>query len=227
MTTVAKHNSETGTPPRSLPVGAQFAGAAIVAAVFFWFFPLFRVVPLSDTQQQMETAGFSAEEFVAKFWTGPLQEAAAAAVELTELRQALQADRDAAVATHGHRLGMSGTAAFLVRGEGRIATLSPDTVGIALADDEAVGIVIEIGPVFGNAIRDGSGRLDVSDFSNTREFNDISSIINLRVETEVLPMLQDQAQVEARVQFAGGIELADYDDLTDPLKLVPLSLSFP
>ena len=224
MTTAA--NKPTESPP--LPGAAvRWIGIAIAVAILLWLFPLFRIVPLAETQQQVQKSVFNAEQFVDAFWSGDLADAAASAIDAHSLRRALEADRDAAVAANGHRLGLSGSAAFLVQGEGRVLAISEDTVSLSLDDTDQVGIVIEIGPVFGNAIRDGSGRLDVSNFENTRDFNAISAAINLRVEEQVLPALPLEAKPGLIVRFAGGVELADYDDVTAPLKLVPVSLTFP
>ena len=225
MTTAASKDPAA----RRLPAAVKWGIIAVAAAVLLWCFPLFRVVPLQESRQQTAAAGFDAVAFVDTFWTEDLLPAAAGAVDAAELRAALQADRDAAGEAHGHRLGMSGSVSFLVRGEGRIVGVSDDAVEISLGGDSdaTVDLRVEIGPVFGNAIRDGSGLLDVSAFANTRDFNDLSSEINRRVETQVLPSLQAEAVIGTTVRFAGGVELAEYDDVADPLRLVPITEAFP
>jgi predicted lipoprotein len=212
-----------------MPAAAKWGIGATVVVVFLWFFPLFRVVPLGESRQQAAAVGFDAAAFVDAFWVEELLPAAATATDAAELRAALQTDRDAAGQAHGHRLGMSGSVSFLVQGEGRIVGVSDDAVEISLggASQETVDLRIETGPVFGNAIRDGSGLLDVSAFSNTRDFNALSSEINLRVETQVLPSLRAKARVGKTVHFAGGVELAEYDGVADPLGLVPVTVEFP
>ena len=42
--------------------------AFLTAAVLFWFFPLFHVVPLQAARQQTAEAAFNANTFVEKLW---------------------------------------------------------------------------------------------------------------------------------------------------------------
>ena len=88
-------------------------------------------------------------------------------------------------------------------------------------------VIIEIGPVFGNAIRDGSGLLDVSDFANAQDFNAISAEINRRVEEQVFPVLAANATVGATVHFVGGVDVADSEGAPSSLNLVPVIIEFP
>lgn len=190
-------------------------------------FPLFRLVPLSTTREQADDASFNAVRFMETFWSGPLMAATEDAVSVVVVREALLADPVAAAAEYGHRLGLSGSAAYLVRGEGRVVEVTEDGVAIALDESGNVAIRIEIGPVFGNAIRDGSGLFDVSAFANTRDFNDLSAEINRRVEEQVLPELKAGAAAGSTIRFSGGIEVADGQDLSVPLVLVPVQVAFP
>lgn len=205
----------------------KWLGTAVVAGLLVWFVPLVRVVPLDESGQGADPVAFDARSRVDDLWSGGLLEAAEAAVEVEELRAALRSDPAGAAGRFGHRLGLSGSASFLLRGEGRVVELGEEMVGIAVGESDEVAVQIELGPVFGNAIRDGSGLLDVSDFANTREFNDLSAEINRRVEEEVLPKLRAGAVVGAKLRFAGGFELADGSDPAAPLPLVPVFIEFP
>ena len=90
-----------------------------------------------------------------------------------------------------------------------------------------MAIIIETGPVFGNAIRDGAGLLNVSDFANAQDFNALSAEINQRVERDVLPLLQANAVVGATVRFVGGVEVSDSAGAPATLVLVPVVIEFP
>ena len=144
---------------------------------------------------------FDAAAYMESFWTGPLLESARHAVDAAELLAAFRQDPADAATRYGHRLGLSGNASFFVSGTGRIVAVDEDAVSIALQEGDPAAVVIETGPVFGNAIRDGSGLLDVSDFSNAQDFNAISSEINRRVEEQVFPVLEAQAAVGADRAF--------------------------
>lgn len=200
---------------------------AIVLVVGLYLVPLFRLVPLEATRAAGSANVFDAVAYVEAFWTGPLQARAGEAVEAGELLAALRNDAVATAARHGHRLGLSGSVSYLVSGRGTVVARDDYAVSLALRDHAAAEVVIEIGPVFGNAIRDGSGLLDVSDFSNTRDFNALSGEINRRVEERVLPELQAKAAVGVTVEFVGAAEVGDADRAPAVLRVVPFSLVFP
>ncbi|MBE7500297.1 MAG: DUF2291 family protein [Verrucomicrobiales bacterium] len=205
--------------------GLGWAAVMAAAAVVLWLLPPFRVVPLSAARQQAAGTAFDADAFVEPFWRGPLQTPDLAALEATRLVRLLR-DNPGAAAGLGRRLGFSRTLSFWVSGVGRVAAVAPDGVSLVLeGESEGVSVVLETGPVFGNALRDGSGLFDVSAFPNSRDFNALAAALNRRVEEEVLPALRSQAGVGVRVRFAGGVEVGDLDRAW-PLRVVPVQVEF-
>lgn len=199
----------------------------LALGVLLYFVPLFRVVPLKAAREHSAAADFNAAAYVDTFWKGSLLESTTRAVDAKELLVAFQADPVGAAKRYGHRLGLSGSSSYFVSGSGKIIAVEDDTISIALHDGGTAEVVIETGPVFGNAIRDGSGLLDVSNFPNAQDFNALSSEINRRVEEQVLPSLKAHATVGATVRFVGGVELADSDGTPSSLNLVPVLVEFP
>lgn len=207
--------------------GVRYVVGVAVLVVLFWFMPLFHVVSLEEMRAQTAAAVFNPVDFVDRFWQGPLLDAAGSAVDAAGLLAAFEQDFDAAVDRHGHRLGLSRASCFLVSGQGRITVVDALSVRISLGPDNQGEILIGTGPVFGNAIRDGSGLLDISDFANIQDFNAISAEINRRVEEQVLPVLDERGVVGAEVHFVGGVEVADTGTAPSSLRLVPVVIEFP
>ena len=83
-------------------------------------------------------------------------------------------------------------------------------------------ILLQTGLVFGNAVRDGTGLLNVNYYPNSQDFNDISAELNKIIEVRVLPRLREGATVGATIHFAGCAEVADESSDLKPLKLVPI-----
>ncbi len=205
---------------------ARWAVAVGIAAVVFHFVPLFRVLPLESARQQAVGTAFNAEAFAETFWHQRLLKADPSAVEAARLVKALR-DDPAGASRLGRRLGLSRTSSFFVSGTGQILSVAPDAVTIRLEGDPGdARVLIETGPVFGNAIRDGSGLLDVSAFPNSQDFNAISTALNRRVEADVLPALRDRARVGARVRFLGCAEVEDLAG-AEPLRIVPIRIEWP
>ena len=215
--------SDSSTPSRRV----RWIIATLVLAALLWFVPLFRVAPLKETRAATPAVAFDASAYVEEFWSGSLLTRAADAVDAEALRAALRTDPAAAAAEHGHRLGLGSSVFYLVSGRGTIVAVDDDSVSIALGEGKGTGVVIEIGPVFGNTIRDGSGLLDVSDFSNTRDFNAVSAEINRRVEEQVLSELSARSAVGTAIAFTGATEASESGPAPDILTVVPITITFP
>lgn len=207
--------------------GLRYSIGVAGLAFLFWLVPLFHVVSLESARHEAQMAEFNAADYVDEFWQGALLESAGSAVGLAELLAAFEQDFDAATERYGHRLGLSGTSYYMVSGQGHVTAVESMAVRVELDMAGQPEVVIGTGPVFGNAIRDGSGLLDINEFANIQDFNAISAEINLRVEEQVQPMLRENAAVGAEVKFVGGLELADSAGVPSLLKLVPVVIEFP
>lgn len=198
---------------------------AVGTAALLYFFPLFRVVPLDRSDPQvsnLQAAAFDATTFVNKFWSQQLVPVARDAVAANELMAEISRDSVAAREAYGRRLGLSDTYFYCLSGTGRVVSVEKNAIGLAI-DEEATQaqVLLETGIVFGNAVRDGSGLLDVNEFQNSQQFNAISTELNRRIENEVLPKLREAATVGAIIRFAGCAQVTDEETDLHPLRVVP------
>ncbi|MEZ5327214.1 MAG: DUF2291 family protein [Verrucomicrobiales bacterium] len=201
-----------------------WCGGMAGVCVLLYLLPLFHIVPLKEARKQSAAAAFNAASYVETFWNDKLTKGGPKAVDAGELIDAFNKDSGDAAERYGHRLGLSSSASFFVSGSGSISSVDKGTIEITLKEGGTV--TIDTGPVFGNAIRDGSGLLDVSKFPNSQDFNALSSEINRRVEESVFPSIREKATVGASVRFVGGVEITDSDTIP-PLNLVPVVIEFP
>lgn len=204
-----------------------WAGVGVGVFVLLYLVPPFHIVSLEAARSESAAAAFDADSFVETFWADQLLESADKALDAGELLAAFEADPADTVQRFGHRLGLSDASSYFVSGSGHIIAVDDRSVTIALDGGDMATVVIETGPLFGNAVRDGSGMLDVSDFPNSQDFNALSSEINRRVEERVFPELQQKADIGVLVEFVGGVEIADAEKSFSPLKLVPVVVEFP
>ena len=210
-------------PPRWIVVAAAACGFVVLC----WFVPPFRVVPLKASRQQATAAAFSGPAFVEKFWNERLMKSADRAANAAALLAEIRTNPKAAREKHGRSAGLGTTYYYFLTGEGRVVAVDPR--GISLSLDPAAGaaarpdVVIETGNVFGNAVRDGTGLLNVNDFKNSRDYNDVSSEINRRIETDVIPPLRTKATVGSTVQFVGCAEVVNEATDLAPLRVIPVS----
>jgi predicted lipoprotein len=201
--------------------GGMIAGAAIVC----WVVPPFHIVNLKVSREQTAAVAFNAETFVERLWNGPMKEAAEHAVDARELISAIQQDPKAAHEKYGRSGGLGSSYFYFVRGEGRVVAVDKDRLSLALVPNAArADVVLTTGNIFGNAIRDGTGVVNISDFPDSQNFNAVSSEINRRIEDLVLPAVRKEAKVGMTVRFAGCAEIVDESTDLHPLQVVPLSV---
>jgi predicted lipoprotein len=164
-------------------------------------------------------AALDVPAYADKFWSEKLLPAGGRAVDAQILLKALQRDAEAAARQYGRRTGLGGSAFYLVRGEGRVASI--DRKGVRLELSAGGGTVLLMtGPLFGNALRDATGLNDIGKFSSF-EFNALSAELNRIAETRVQPVLLAHAQSGARLRFTGGAEYSD----TGEFKIIPIEVA--
>ena len=193
-------------------------------AVLLYFLPLFRIVPLDQAEhnKSLNAANFEPVMFVEEFWREQLIPSATKAVEVSKLLAQIQQDRQSARATYGRSLGLSDTYFYFLSGTGRVVSVDENSVGLSIEDGTThARVLLQTGIIFGNAVRDGTGLLDVNDFTNTQDFNAISTEINRRIEQDVLPTLRETATLGATIRFVGCAQIADEDADLNPLQVVP------
>lgn len=196
-------------------------GIAVIAALG-WLFPLFHIVPLKTVTAEKAAVTFNATGFAESFWTNQLSLATGKAVKAEALIPAIDADAGSAKTNYSRSVGMGDAYFYFLSGTGKVLAVSDDEISLAITSRATnAEVAIELGLVFGNAIRDGTGLLNASDYPNSQDFNDLSAALNQMVETNVLPKLHG-VKVGAMVTFAGCAEVDDESSDLKPLKVIPI-----
>jgi len=166
---------------------------------------------LDEKRSEERTARFSPAEYARDFWDNRLPAALDNLLAADELIRLFNTDMKAAIA-EGRTLGQSRVHAYLLQGSGRVTAVQKDGLLVsALPEDPGPEVFLCTGSyISGNAVRDASGLIDVSAFSDTMKFNRISAEINRIVVQEVItPFLGRTPQVGMNVRFIGAAEVAE------------------
>ena len=101
-----------------------------------------------------------------------------------------------------------------------------DAEGVLVGNQEK-GIQINIATefIFGNAIRDASGEVPVSDFASIMNFNKVAEQMNKKVREEVIPPFLTQASVGRPVRFVVAASVRKDQPFSPPLEAIPISLT--
>jgi predicted lipoprotein len=166
---------------------------------------------LDDKRAEERASRFSPAEYARDFWANRLPAALSDSQAADELIPLFNTDMKAAV-ERGRTLGHSRVHAYLLAGSGRIVAVQKEGLLVSvLAEDSGPQVLLCTGRyISGNAVRDASGLIDVSAFSDTMKFNRISAEINRIVVREVIePFLDREPQVGMTVRFVGAAEVAE------------------
>jgi predicted lipoprotein len=188
--------------------------AWLLALVSLWLVaPPFHVRRLDadgTSGQTAQRAALDPAAYARRFWSETLLPSSNQAVDAATLLAVLRSDREAAAQRYGTSTGLGGPAFYLVRGDGRVTGVDRKGVRVELPSSDTVLLIA--GPLFGNALRDATGRIDIGQFSSF-EFNALSAELNRIAETRVQPILRERAQPAARLRFTGCAEYTEAGEL--------------
>ena len=189
-----------------------------------WFLPLFHIVPLERAASEKTAATFDPAAFVEKFWSEQLLKSLDRAVKAEVLLSAIQTNSATAKKQFARSVGVSESYTYFLAGQARVLAISEDEILLAVtAETTNAEVSLQVGLLFSNAVRDGTGLLNVNDYPNSQDFNAISEALNRLVETRVQPKLRAQAKIGRMISFVGCAEVNDESADLKPLKVVPLS----
>jgi predicted lipoprotein len=195
----------------------------LMLGVVCQFFPLFHIVSLNHAETENNAAIFDAVKFADVFWTEKLLKSFDRATDAKELLAAINNGPTIAQTKYAHTITLGGGCFYYLRGEGRVLATNSDGVSLVVsANATNAEFVLETGLIFGNAVRDGTGLLNASDYPNSQDFNNISAELDKLVETHVLPKLRADAFVGAKVKFVGCAEVDDDTTDSHPLQVIPI-----
>ena len=163
---------------------------------------------LDEVKASRSAKQFNAAAYAQTFWTAKLIPNLDKAIDITQLTTMLSTNAPKTFDTYSHALGIGNLRYFLVKGKGTIASVNEDDVSILLQPDTSRPILtLATEYIFGNAIRDATGLINVNDFTNTMDFNNVSAELNKIIREKVLPPFKQQAKKGDKVEFTGAIEL--------------------
>lgn len=178
---------------------------------------------LDEVKAAEKAKEFNAESYAQNFWDKKLLPNLNKAVGLSKLTSMLSTDPVKTFDTYSHALGIGNLRYFLVKGKGTIMTVNEDDISVPL-DSTNQTITIATEYIFGNAVRDATGLIDINEFSNTMDFNNVSAELNKIIREKVLPPFKTTMEQGNTIEFVGAIELnKEHLDLSK-IEVIPVQL---
>ena len=168
---------------------------------------------------------FDATAFSKKLWEEKLPARISSAVELTTFIKTAQANPADAFSKYTNALGIGNHRYALVKAEGVVTEVGEDDITLQIKiDDSLMTGKLATEFIYGNAIRDASGLVDVKDFPNTMDLNNISEELNKMVRKTVLPPFKTAVKKGDKVLVTGAIEIHKEHIKWSELEIIPLQL---
>ena len=168
---------------------------------------------------------FNAAQYAANFWDKKLTVSLNKAIEVTKLSALLSSDPAKAFNDWSHALGIGNLRYFLVTGKGMIESVNDDYVAVMVQGDSSKQVVrIATEYIFGNAVRDATGLININEFTNTMDFNNVSAEINKIIREKVLPAFKQKVKKGDPIEFTGAIELNKEHPGLSGIEIIPIKI---
>lgn len=168
---------------------------------------------------------FDAGEFAKKLWGGELQTSINSAIELPLLLKSISENPEAAFEQNTKALAIGNYRYTMVKLKGAITRINENEILVSIAlphVDSLLNVAITTEFVYGNAVRDASGLLDVRDFNNASDLNNIAEALNELVRKNIVPSLRTTAKENSMVELVGAVQLNREHVAKEMLEIIPL-----
>jgi predicted lipoprotein len=174
---------------------------SVLAVIFFSL----KIENLEEYKAANTTKKFDASDYAAKFWAEQIPTIDENAIDASNLIQLLKEKPDEAFEKHSYVLGIAKTHYFMLKGRGKILSIEEEFVVLQINDTQSIQLATDF--IFGNSVRDGSGKISINEFINMTDFNNVSVALNKLVKTTVVNQLRSVVEVGKIIEFVGATEI--------------------
>jgi predicted lipoprotein len=192
-------------------------------AVLLILFLSLDIRKLEEVRSNSKTEVFDATAYAREFFINKLPTVIENAPEINLLIEMLENEPQQALENFGKKLGIAKTWYFMVKGEGVVESVEEENVHVTISEDFKTRVATAF--IFGNAVRDGSGVVDIDDFLNMTDFNNVSIAINTIVKKEVVTPTRKIVEPGMILEFAGAFEIKEDDIDVQSIRIIPVALN--
>jgi len=168
---------------------------------------------------------FDAVSFSKNLWEEKLPAKLDSAVELVIFIKTARANPADAFSKYTNALGIGNYRYALVKTEGTVTDVNEDDITLQIKmGDSLMTAKLATEFIYGNAIRDASGLVDVKNFPNTMDLNNISEELNKMVRKTILPPFKTAVKKGDKLIVTGAIEIHKDHIKWNELEIIPVQL---
>jgi predicted lipoprotein len=194
-----------------------------LTAGFFLLYNSVYFKKLDTIRIEQKGKRFDAHAYAQAFWEESLLPNLNKAMGIADVLPMLSDDFKGTIEKYGRTMGLGSEYYILITGTGAVTAIDNEELTLeVMVNNQKKNVTIKTGFFFGNALRDVTGLINVSDFASSRDFNDIAAELNKIAISRVISPFVENVKAGEYIQFWGVCELNPDDPQIDPLKIIPV-----
>jgi len=172
-----------------------------------------------------EKQEFDAASFTKKIWNEKMPAKITSAVDLSILIKEVEADKEVALKKYTNALAIGNYRYALIKTQAVVTEVKDDEVLLQIVNgNNLLNATLTTEYVYGNAVRDASGLIDIKDFPNTSNLNAVSEEMNNLVRTTVVPAFKKTVKKGDKITVTAALELNKEHLKWNDIELIPVSI---
>lgn len=172
-----------------------------------------------------EKQEFEAASFTKKIWDEKMPAKITSAVDLSILIKEVEADKEVALKKYTNALAIGNYRYALIKTQAVVTEVKDDEVKLQIVNgNNFLNATLTTEYVYGNAVRDASGLIDIKDFPNTSNLNAVSEEMNKLVRTTIVPAFKKSVKKGDKITVTAALELNKEHLKWNDIELIPVSI---
>jgi predicted lipoprotein len=169
---------------------------------------------------------FDAKTYTAALWKNKMPAVIDAATEFDQLLLAIEKDPQLAFEKNTHALAIGNYRYAMVKMSGIVVAVHEDDFIIeTLIGGNKKQLLVTTEFIYGSAVRDASGLIDIKDFTSASDLNAIAESFNETIKKTVIQPFKKRLSNGLKIQLVAAVELNKENMVLDQLVLLPVQIN--
>jgi hypothetical protein len=142
---------------------------------------------------------------------------------LEQISTAFKTNKEAAFEQYSNRLGIGNTAYVLCQTSAKVLAISDKELTLQNTNGESFNLSLAF--IFGNAIRDASKQVKLTDYKKTSDFNQLSETLNALIREQNLPKDIGNIKVGDNVKILGAFKQSKLKEVESTPQIMAIKIS--
>lgn len=169
---------------------------------------------------------FDAKTYTAALWKNKMPAVIDAATEFDQLLLAIEKDPQLAFEKNTHALAIGNYRYAMVKMSGIVVAIHEDDFIIeTFIGGNKKQLLVTTEFIYGSAVRDASGLIDIKDFTSASDLNAIAESFNETIKKTVIQPFKKRLSNGLKIELVAAVELNKENMVLDQLVLLPVQIN--